>query len=519
MGFWLKAWFVNFEFFSLLFLLGCVLCLWFVERLSPASIFLFDGRNLKLSFGFLGIICVLLGVTEYDVTTYTPEFGLVNDLWSKTGRVCAALLLFTVIGLERVRSSWINTSGSSPLGELFLLISLLIAICGLMSCVNLVLMIILFETMSLLLYILGLRTAFKDVVLGEAVMKYVLASGVSSSFLYLGLFFIFSGNFLNLGFNRWGDVQFIYEFNEMFLSTPFSLQAIGLIFVLIGFAFKFGLVPFHFWMADLYQGLSLRGLGLFMILPKLGLFFALVRLDNWFSIYNMFNSGAVHILFTFLGISSVLLGSFMMLHQWNIRRLLAFSSIHNFGYIFIAFGTGNLEGLVVSSHFLLYYVFVTAGLLSILKLVSTLQGERDLISDMRLLFFGLFRSNKALATLLFVYFFIFMGLPPSYGFFMKAQVIGNILGAEDVFFNGVLLGILLIFASAVSVFVYLHLLTECLFLYTGSVTSLPLFDRIESNGYELTLLGLVIFIGIYFGLGWCFVESDFITNLIWRLFI
>jgi len=156
------------------------------------------------------------------------------------------------------------------------------------SCINLILLVILFECSSILIYILSLRSFYKNIVLGEAVIKYILSSGISSSIFYLGLYIFLAGYYFSLNYVNYSLVHtVVYEFlkfnlfyfgNNLYYYESVFFLILGLILLSIGFLFKFGLVPFHFWVADLYQVITLPLLSIFMILPKISLLLAFLRI-------------------------------------------------------------------------------------------------------------------------------------------------------------------------------------------------------------------------------------------------
>ncbi len=529
----LKVYFSDSVFGCLGFMLTAVFVLWLLERFFSVRIFLYSSKNIKVSFCVIIFILSLLTLFEPSKSFVNPEFGIVFDQWARTSRfVIFGSMVLVLVGLDNnSKRSWEQATGSSPLVELFLLLALLFGASVLVSCVNLILLIVFFEIVSLLMFILGLRTSAKAMTAAEAFVKYILSSGVSSGFVYLGIYFILCGSFLAVGIHIWKDaVAFmrmdLYDSEMWMLLTVdmmkgdadfmFSilLKMLGVIFVLCGFAFKFGLAPFHFWMADLYQGLSSYGLGLFMSIPKLALFLTLIRFNSLYTLQSIFMHLGLHYLFTGFGILSVILGSILMVRQYDIKRLLAFSSIHNFGYIFLALGTNTTYGLAAALHFFYIYIVVVISFLVVINSARLFLGENALVYDLRVLIPSLWKLNKSLSFIFFMFLFIFLGLPPAFNFFLKVDVISCVLRGDSIF--GYLLGIIALFFSVFSVFVYLHLVTECLFKYSSRSLDLPFIEHFGACWYEHLLLIGVIMVGFYFSFIWCFFGYGFVVK--WILF-
>jgi len=526
MEFLLRMSFTNIELLGLLLLVFGVLGIWFFEKTSSVAVFLYDQRKIKLGFCLLGILCAVCGMCSLGSTVTSPEFGLINDGWAKVGRLVLSVMLFLVVGLDNKKISWVNCGGGGVSAELFLIMSLLFSVSVLVSTIHLVLLVIFFETISLLMYVLALRNSSKDLVLGEAVLKYVLASGLSSGLLYLGMYFIFCSSLLPTSLSGWSDpsaawVSFVFGsrlVEDLLLGIDLALNLVGAVCIVTGFSFKFGLFPFHAWMPDLYQGLSLQGLGYFMLIPKVAFFFALLRLEIWFAGSSFLSSVGLSCVFIIFGVLSVVLGAVMMFGQFNLKRLLAFSSIHNFGYIFVALGLGSTKGLIISTTFLIFYILVTIGLLLVLKQVS-LPLVGDLTSDIRLFIGSLPVSHRKLSYILFVYLFILLGLPLSFGFVVKAQVILSLCSLEHEFFNGVFLAVVLMFCSFLSVIVYLRLLVECFFNNNAVLQTPPSVSPKCGGAYDLLLFVIILSIAFYFSFGWCFTGYDFLFNVVHCLFI
>ena len=245
------------------------LCFWFIcfflfllEEMNYLwQVILFYEVNLKKMFLFL--LFILFHFNFYN-NFYFLDFGFYIDFFSEFIFFCIIAILFFFIFLDEKDELWLNNNVDNPLCDLFLVLSLILVIKIFLININFVSMILLFECLNMILYIISLRVLYKNLLLGEAVLKYVLSSAVSSSFLYIGLFFnLWAFTFLNFF-----DLNIIFSYNIVNYLEIF-LYSFGFFLFILSFIFKFGIFPFHFWMADLYQSLNFSNLGLFMVIPKL----------------------------------------------------------------------------------------------------------------------------------------------------------------------------------------------------------------------------------------------------------
>jgi NADH-quinone oxidoreductase subunit N len=263
------------------------------------------------------------------------------------------------------------------------------------------------ELQSLSLYVLA-AIRRDDVRSSEAGLKYFVLGALSSGMLLYGVSLIY-------GFT--GSTGFAAIAKAA--AEPGAGQSLGLIvglvFLLVGLAFKISAVPFHMWTPDVYEGAPTPVAAFFAAAPKVAAMALLMRVTlaafagtkpQWQQVV------------TALAIASMLLGAFAAIGQSNIKRLLAYSAIGNIGYALIGLAAGSPEGARGVVIYLVIYVAMTLGAFSCVLAMRRGQTATEAIDELS----GLAQNNLALATLLAILLFSLAGIPPLAGFFAKFYV-------------------------------------------------------------------------------------------------
>ncbi len=238
----------------------------------------------------------------------------------------------------------------------------------------------------------------------EAALKYLLIGASSSAiFLYgVSLLYGLSGGETNLN-------AIAAELNN---STGESLGlAIALVFVIAGIAFKISAVPFHQWTPDVYEGSPTPVVAFLSVGSKAAGFALAIRL-----LVSVFSAVSVewHFIFTALAILSMVLGNVVALAQTSMKRMLAYSSIAQAGFVMIGLIAGNTAGYSSMVFYLLIYLFMNLGAFAGVILFSLRTGS-DKISD----YSGLYQKDPLLTLVLSICLLSLGGIPPLAGFFGK----------------------------------------------------------------------------------------------------
>jgi NADH-quinone oxidoreductase subunit N len=316
---------------------------------------------------------------------------------------------------------------------------LLLALAGLMIMVsspNLVVIFLGLEVTSVASYALaGLNR--NDNASSEAAIKYFLMGSFASAFLVFGLALVF-------GTARALDIGAVI--NGLGASSPQpAIGLVGLGLVLIGFAFKIALVPFHMWTPDVYQGAPTPVTAFFAFGPKSAGFAVLFRIlaPYW---KEGFAAEKITGILWVIAALTMLAGSIIALRQNNIKRMLAYSSIANAGYLLVAVLSSDGSGLLF---FLVVYLFMSMGAFgSLLALCKTGREFHDLED-----FAGVGFKYPWIGALFAIFLVSLAGFPPSGGFLAKFYVFGAAVrsGLTPLVIIGVL-------ASLISVFYYLRVI-------------------------------------------------------------
>lgn len=337
---------------------------------------------------------------------------------------------------------------------------------------NLLVIFVGLELLSISLYVLaGLnrRSKFSQ----ESAIKYFLLGAFSTGFFLYGIAFLYGASgtlhldgFLTMSMHLDGD-------NRMLAIFGFGL-------ILVGLCFKCGIVPFHQWIPDVYSGAPTNVVAFMATGAKIGPFIALYNLVLALPIMN---SVAIPICIA-LSILSMVVGNIMAFSQHDVKKILAYSSIVNAGYILI-YLSGIMKGNSLSEfpfgYFLLGYVFATLGIFVILSLIAGDDKEPITLHSLR----GLSKRNPGLAALLVIFVLSQVGIGPVAGFVGKLVFVTHLVVMHQAW-----LAIILLANSAFAAFYYLKIIKAA---YSDSdETSVTRFEP----GFEIKTALAVCFIGV-----------------------
>ncbi len=332
------------------------------------------------------------------------------------------------------------------------------------------------ELQSLCLYILAsfYRSSFKS---AEAGIKYFILGALSSGMILFGISLIY-------GYTA--SLDYVAISSSLSIAQTVSIGAvIGMVFVLAGLAFKLSLAPFHMWTPDVYQGAPSCVTALFAIVPKIAAFGLLIRFvlgpfapfyDEWMQVLYL------------VSVLSMTVGAFAAIAQTNIKRLLAYSSIGHMGYALIGLIVGTGAGLSALITYLVIYVFMSAGVFTIV--LSLRRGSKgyDNIEDLS----GLSHTHPVRAYMMALFMFSMAGIPPLAGFFGKLFVFNTAM--DSGFYILAIYGVL---TSVVAAFYYLKIIKVMFFEEAG--------DRYDGSfGF---VSRIVLFVGALFVVGFIFKTS------------
>ena len=290
------------------------------------------------------------------------------------------------------------------------------------------------ELQSLALYVLA--TFNRDQLQSsEAGLKYFVLSALSSGLLLYGCSLIY-------GFS--GSTNFDIISNQ--LNSSEYVLTFGIVFILVGLAFKISAVPFHMWAPDVYQGSPTSVTLFFTMVPKIAALTVFIRflyvpflnlIDQW------------QMIIVFLSIASMLFGAIAAIGQTNIKRLIAYSSIGHIGYTLAGLATGTNEGIQSSIIYISIYIIMNLALFSCLLMLKRNDNYYEDIEDLS----GLSKNHPLLSLSLLVILFSLAGIPPLAGFFAKFYIFKAVI-EQSMYFLAVV-GLL---STVVAAFYYLRII-------------------------------------------------------------
>jgi NADH-quinone oxidoreductase subunit N len=257
----------------------------------------------------------------------------------------------------------------------------------------------------------------------------------------------------------------------------------GLVFLVIGIAFKFGAVPFHMWVPDVYQGAPTSVTMFLSTVPKIAATAMLVRLliDGLGGLQAYWAD-----LFMILAILSIGLGSLVALMQTNIKRLLAYSTISHIGFILLGFITGVVEGYGAAVFYVLAYVLMSLTAFGTIIVLNKQGFEADQIVDFR----GLSKHSPWFALIMLFVMLSMAGVPPFIGFYSKLFILQQVISAGYIY-----LAVAAVVFAVISAYYYLQIIKTMYFddAEKEVTVTAPMDMRIilSINGALILVLGLM----------------------------
>jgi NADH-quinone oxidoreductase subunit N len=299
------------------------------------------------------------------------------------------------------------------------------------------------ELQSLALYVMA-AIRRDDLRSSEAGLKYFVLGALSSGMLLYGASLIY-------GFTGSTSFPTIAAAAGLAGAGQNIGLIIGLVFLLVGIAFKISAVPFHMWTPDVYEGAPTPVAAFFAAAPKVAAMALLMRvtLEGFAGIKPQWQQ-----VVTALAIASMVLGAFAAIGQSNIKRLLAYSAIGNIGYALIGLAAGSPEGAQGVIIYLVIYVAMTLGAFACVLAMRRPEGPVEDIDELS----GLAQNNLVMASVLAILMFSLAGIPPLAGFFAKFYVF--VAAVKEGLWALAIIGVL---ASVVGAYYYVRIVKVMFF--------------------------------------------------------
>ena len=308
----------------------------------------------------------------------------------------------------------------------------------------------------------------------EAAMKYFILGAMASGLLLYGLSMIY-GATGSLDVTRVAAI----------ISSSRAIDPLimfGLVFVVSGLAFKLGVVPFHMWVPDVYQGAP-TAMTLFIgSAPKIAAFGFIMRIlaDSLGG-----SVGDWQGMLVILSVLSMALGNLVAIAQTNLKRMLAYSTISHMGFLLLGILAGTKNGYASGMFYVITYVLMTAGAFGMIMLLSRAGFEADNIDDFK----GLNQRSPLYAVMMLFIIFSMAGIPPFLGFWAKLAVLEGALNAGYTW-----LVVFAVLMSVIGAFYYLRIIKVMYF--DAPTDTAPIVATVDMRGllavnaFALLLLGI-----------------------------
>tara|TARA_B100000282_G_scaffold295194_1_gene273908 strand:- start:13 stop:1428 length:1416 start_codon:yes stop_codon:yes gene_type:complete len=413
------------------------------------------------------IILLALLLNLYQVS----DLSIFNNSY-KIDKLATFMKLLTIgsgIFVMLTSSKYIELTKINKMEYPILILSAILGMMVMISSNDLIVFYMGLELQSLALYVLASFNR-ENLLSTESGLKYFVLSALSSGLLLYGCSLIY-------GFTE------TTNFNEILQNSKSGQYGLtfGIVFVLVGLAFKISAVPFHMWAPDVYQGSPTSVTTFFAILPKIAALSVFIRFlyvpfaemnDQW------------QMIIVFLSIASMIFGAVAAIGQKNLKRLVAYSSIGHMGYALAGLASGTNQGIQGSISYMAIYLVMNLAFFSCLFMLRRNNEYHENIEDLS----GLSKNHPVLSFSLLIILFSLAGIPPLAGFFAKFYVFMAVIEQQMYF-----LAIIGLLATVVAAFYYLRIIK---IIYFDKEK-----EKFETNhhfGLKITLAVSTIFILAYF---------------------
>lgn len=400
---------------------------------------LFKNEKLNARLGWItaaGFTLMLLLVALFSRPLADPKL-----LWGEMIRVDRAgfILRLLVLGGGALTAIFAGLDDSvAKKAEFYLLLVLSsIGLSLMVSSGNLIMLYLAIETATIPLYVLaGFKQTDERSV--ESGIKYFLFGGISSALMLYGFTLLYGF----AGTTRLYGMLDLMKLN----GVPAAGIVLAALLVLAGFAYKMSAVPFHFWAPDVYEGSPTPVAGFLSTVSKAVGFAAFIRvLVNAFGVVN---SDVWMIIVAIIAAASMIIGNLLAIPQRDIKRMIAYSSIAQAGYVLVGVAAGSDFGFSAAVYYLLAYLVTNLAVFAIINWVEKGSGSTAIAA-----FAGLNRRSPGMALLMMITLLSLGGIPPFGGFFAKVLVFGAAVKADMVW-----LAVLGILNSVVALYYYLRVM-------------------------------------------------------------
>ena len=441
--------------------IGIMLLLLFGVFKKNSSIIIY---NSSIIFLIITLALILNHPLEEEAFLFNNSYKI--DYFSTFMKI---LTISSAIFVMLASKKYIQTINIFKIEYPILLLSSILGMIVMISSNDLILFYMGLELQSLALYVLASFNR-DNLLSSESGVKYFVLSALSSGLLLYGCSLIY-------GFTGTTNFNLIADN----LNSDNYVLTLGIVFILVGLAFKISAVPFHMWAPDVYQGSPTSITSFFAILPKIAALTVFIRflyvpfiniIDQW------------QMIIIFLSISSMLFGAIAAIGQKNLKRLIAYSSIGHMGYALAGVSTGTQAGINSSILYITIYIFMNLAFFSCLFMLKKNDKYYENIEDLS----GLSKNHPLFSFCLLIILFSLAGIPPLAGFFAKFYIFMAVI--ENSMYFLAIIGLL---STVIAAFYYLRII-KIIYFDPEKIQ----FDKNHNFGLKFSLTISTIFILFYF---------------------
>ena len=411
------------------------------------------------------LLALIINLSSLDTIYLFNDSYLIDNLSNYMKIILVGSGIFVML----TGSKYIQVINLNKIEYPILILSSILGMMIMISSNDLIVFYMGLELQSLALYVLA--SFNRDNLLStESGLKYFVLSALSSGLLLYGCS-------LTYGFSESTNFdQILINSTEFNYGTTF-----GIVFILVGLAFKISAVPFHMWAPDVYQGSPTSVTLFFAILPKIAALSVFIKFlytpfanmnDQWQTII------------VFISIASMIFGAVAAIGQKNLKRLIAYSSISHMGYALAGLATVSNQGIQSSITYISIYMVMNLAFFSCLFMLKRNEKYYENIEDLS----GLSKKHPILSFSLLIVLFSLAGIPPLAGFFAKFYVFLAVI-EQSMYF----LAIVGLLATVVAAFYYLRIIKIIYFDPEKEE-----YETSHNLGLKITLAISTIFILAYF---------------------
>ena len=432
------------------------------------GVFKKNSENLVYNLSIITLIVLLalvVNLFSIDETFIFNESYKIDNLSS----FMKSLTIFSAVFVMISSSIYLKSLKILKIEYPILILNSILGMMVMISSNDLIVFYLGLELQSLALYVLASFNR-DNALSSESGLKYFVLSALSSGLLLYGCSLVY-------GFTN--STNFTYIANSS-LDMEYGV-IFGLVFIIVGLAFKISAVPFHMWAPDVYQGSPTSVTLFFATLPKVAALTVFIRflytpfvnlIDHWQSIL------------IFISIASMIFGAIAAIGQLNLKRLIAYSSIGHMGYALAGLASGTNQGIQSSVTYITIYLVMTLAFFSCLFMLRKKNVFYEKIENLS----GLSTNHPILSMTLLIVLFSLAGIPPLAGFFAKFYIFMAVI-EQSMYF----LAIVGLLSTVVAAFYYLRLIKIIYFDKPQEK-----FETDHNFGLKVTLAISTLILALYF---------------------